>query len=125
MLLERRGTPRPGGQVDLDLTARTSAGLAYQLGSSLGTGSITVDTRRIDLGLDSLLVISENDLWPTVFVDYRGVIDTDGHAPASLSIPDLSPLVGTRIHTAFVTLNGLAPSWIRSISNAFSFSITP
>jgi len=123
-VLEGKGTPRPGGTVGFTLTATNDVGRQFHLGTSLGTGPIPIDTRQIDLSPDNLLLVTVNNYWPSVFSGYRGVIDSKGQAQAAIHIPNLPALIGTRIHTAFVTLDSAAPSGIRSISNTFSFSIT-
>ncbi|MBN2490580.1 MAG: SBBP repeat-containing protein [Planctomycetes bacterium] len=123
-LLEGTGSPRPGGAVVLNLWASDDAGLAYQVGTSQGTGPIRIDTRQIDLRGDALLLLSVSGAAPGVFSGYRAVIDSQGQAQAAIHIPDLPALIGTRLHTAFVTLDRQAPSGVKSISNTFSFSIT-
>ena len=123
-LLQGSGTPRLGGILNLTLTATGDVGLSYQVGSSLGTGPIPVDSRRLNLGPDDLLAVSVHGLWPTIFSGFRGLIDTKGQARATVHIPNIPSLIGIRLHTAFVTLDPAAPSGIRSISNTFSFSIT-
>ena len=110
------GAPRVGGTINLSLLATYDPGLSYQVGSSLGTGPIPIDTRQIDLSPDNLLVISTSNLWPWIFSGYQGVIDGKGRATASINIPNIPALIGTRIHTAFVTLDPPSPSGIRSIS---------
>jgi len=118
------GSTQPGSTVRLNLTATDDAGLGYQLGSSLGTGPIPIDTRHLDLSPDPLLLVSVNDYWPWIFQGYRGVFDAKGHAQAAIHLPNLTALIGLRLHSAFVTLHPSAPSGLRSISNAFSFTIT-
>jgi hypothetical protein len=121
-----KGVARPGSTVTLVLTAANDAGLPYQAGSSLGTGPMRLaDGRRIDLGPDSLLVVSVAGLWPWVFSGYRGILDSRGQATASIRVPASPALVGTRIHTAFVTLNPTARCGIKSISKAVLFTISP
>ena len=122
--LQGSGAPRPGGTVSLTLTATDGAALPYQFGSSLGTGPIKIDTRTINLSADNLLAASVTGLWPTVFSGYRGVIDNKGRAQASIHLPNIPALIGTRIHTAFVILDPAAPSGIKTISSTFSFTIT-
>jgi hypothetical protein len=122
--LTASGTPRPGGTITLNLQAIEVRGLPYQVGTSLGTGPIPIDQRRLDLSPDDLLVVSVSDLWPWIFQGYRGVIDSKGQAQASIHIPNVPALAGTWIHTAFVTLDPRAPSGIRSISKTESFTIT-
>jgi hypothetical protein len=118
------GTTRLGTTVGINLTAAGDAGLGYQAGSSLGTGPIRIVKRLIGLSPDALLSVSMSGLWPWIFSGYRGVLDQRGQAKAAVNIPSFLALVGTRIHTAFVTLDRQAPSGIKSISNTVSFTIT-
>jgi hypothetical protein len=92
--------------------------------SSLGTGPIPVDTRKLDLSPDDLFRASVTGLWPWIFSGYRGVIDAKGQAQAAIHIPNIQALIGVRIHTAFVTLSASVPSGVKSISSPFSFTIT-
>jgi hypothetical protein len=121
--LTASGLPRPGSTITLNLRANEVRGSPYQLGTSLGTGPIPIDTRRLDLSPDSLLLVAVNDYWPTVFSGYRGVLDGQGQAKAAVNIPNIPALIGIRLHTAFVTVDPKAPSGIKSISNTFSFVI--
>jgi beta-propeller repeat-containing protein len=123
-LLEGGGAPRPGGQVALSLTASDDAGLSYQIGSSLGTGPIPIDTRLLNLSPDTLLIVSVGGAIPAIFSNYSGILDSSGTGKAAIIIPNDSILVGIRIHSAFVTIKAGAPSNIGSISNTFSFAIT-
>ena len=118
------GSPRPGGTVDLFLSASGSAKLPYQLGSSLGTGPIPIGTRNLGLSPDALLVVTVFGYLPGIFSGYAGVIDAGGKAKAKINIPSIPALVGVRIHSAFVTLDPQAPFGIRDMSNTASFSIT-
>jgi len=122
-LLFGSGIPRPGGVIRFALNANDDAGLPCQVASSLGLGPIAVDTRKIDLSPEALLLVSVGGLLPSVFVGYPGVIDSEGQARASIHIPNIPALIGLRLHSAFVTLSPSAPSGIKSISNTFSFSI--
>ena len=108
----------------LTLRAYEDPGRVYQIGSSFGTGPVPIGPRRLCLDLDTLLVISTSEQWPGIFSSYRGMLDGQGQASASIRIPGSPALVGLRIHTAFITLGPAAPFGIRSISNTFSFTIT-
>ena len=119
------GSTRIAQTVTFDLTATDSAGLPYQVGSSLGTGPIPLGKRRIDLSADDLLLVSVSDIWPWIFVGYRGVIDSKGQAQAAIHIPDVKALIGLRIHTAFVTIDPPSPWGIRSISDTETIVIAP
>jgi hypothetical protein len=117
------GTGRIGTAVTLSVQANDDPGFAYQVGTSLGTGPIPIDTRSLNLSPDGLLFVSTSGFWPGIFSGYRGVIDAQGQAQATINIPNVTALIGTRLHTAFVSLDPAAPSGIRSISNADSFTI--
>jgi len=121
--LSGTGTPRPGGVIRFALTANDDAGLPYQVASSLGLGPIAVDTRKIDLSPDALLLVSVGGLLPSVFAGYPGVVDANGQAKAAIHVPNIPALIGLRLHSAFVTLSPAAPSGIKSISNTFSLSV--
>jgi hypothetical protein len=118
------GATRPGSAVTLHLVATNSAGLPYQLGTALGTGPIWIGSRRLDLSSDGLLVVSVQGLWPQVFLAYRGILDAQGRTQAAVQIPNHAALIGIRLHSAFVTFDAAAPGGIRSISGAYSFTIT-
>ena len=118
------GTGRIGSTMTLSLHASDSPGLSYQVGSSLGTGPIPIGNRQIALSADDLLVVTVGDLWPWFFSGYRGVLDAQGDAQASIHIPNVQALIGIPIHSAFVTLDPAAPWGIRSISDTESFMIT-
>lgn len=121
--LSGSGTGAPGTAVDLKLSLPADAGLAYQLGSSLGAGPIPIDSRSLPLSPDALLFLSVSGFLPATFQSYAGVLDAKGESTAKLAIPNNSALKGIRIHTAFVTLKATAPSGVQSISNAFIFTI--
>ena len=119
------GTPRPGGVMSYKLSAVFDAGRPYQVGSSLGTGPIPLGGLSLGLSLDNLLVVSLAGALPGIFQGYSGVIDSSGQAAAAIRIPPFPALVGTTIHSAFLTVNPAAPQGIRSISNTESFQIVP
>ena len=116
------GTPRPGGRVTFGILDDPST--RFQLGSALSKGPVQIGKRQLGLGPDGLMVISVSGLWPWVFVGYQGLTDSKGQALAAIHLPNNPALIGTRIHTAFVTLDPTAPSGIKSISNTESFTIT-
>lgn len=122
-LLSARGTPTPGGRIDFDLLSTPDPGLVYQLGSSLGNGPIPVDTRKLELSADPLLVLSVGGFLPAVFVSYAGTLDATGMAKARIDIPPIPALKGVRIYSAYVTLKASAPSGVANISNTFMFAI--
>ena len=104
------GKHNPGGTVTLDLSAPSDGGLSYQIGSSLGTGPIPIDSRQLGLSSDAILMASVNGWLPTIFKDYAGVLDAAGKGKGTLNIPNIPALIGIKIHSAFVTLSSSAPS---------------
>jgi hypothetical protein len=118
------GQTNPGGSVDLALSAPADAGLPYQCATSLGLGPIPIGSRSLNLTADALMVMSIGGALPSVFVNYVGTLDTSGQGKAKINIPPFTVLIGTRLHTAFVTLDSMAPQGIKSISPTFSFSVT-
>ncbi len=122
-LITATGAPRPGGKVVLSLTSLNDAGLPFQLGSSLGTGPIPIDSRRLNLSPDSLLIVTVNNYWPSIFSGFRGMFDAKGLAGAAIHVPNITALIGIRINTAFVSLDPAAPSGIRTVSSTYSFTI--
>lgn len=116
------GTGRIGSTVVLDLRAPADVGLRYQAATSLGRGPTPIGSRSIFLTVDPLFVASVRGVLPTVFVAYAGTITAAGRATAGLAIPPVAALVGTNLHTAFVTL---AASGVRSVSNTWSVQVQP
>jgi len=106
------------------LTAPNEAGKPYLCATSLGTGPIPIDTRNVCLTADAVLFLSVSGLAPTVFSSYAGTLSATGTGGASLNIPKVAALVGIDISTAFVTIDGTAPSGIGSISDTDTFKIT-
>ena len=114
--LANEGGGTPGATVHLRLVAGDSIGLPLQVGASFGPGPIAIDTRKLHLSPDALLWLSVNGTAPEVFQGFAGRIDDRGTAAAALAIPAVPALKGIPLHLAFVTLDGAAPSGIRSIS---------
>ena len=117
------GSPRIGRTMNLNLTAFSDANLPYHVGSSLSMGPIQIDNRLLNLSPDVLFVLSIQGLFPTIFSNYIGIINNSGQGTAAINIPNTPLLIGIRIHSAFVTISGIQPSGIRSISNSYVFTI--
>jgi len=114
---------RPGDTVNLGLKSPQDAGLPYLVGTSLGTGPIPIDTRKLYLTPDDLLVITVNGYLPMIFKRYAGFLSATGQGVADIAIPNDPALVGVDLNSAFITLKASAPSGIQSISNTHSFII--
>ena len=117
------GTGARGTTYNFSLLSASEPKLNYGMGSSFGNGPIPLDTRKLGLSVDDLLLVSTSGLLPSVFANYSGILDTSGRASASLVIPNIAALKGLKIYTAFVTLKASSPSGISSISNTTDFTI--
>ena len=117
------GSGAPGTAINFILFSPADGGLPYQVGTSLGNGPIPIDTRKLELSPDNLLVASTSGSLPTVFQNYGGLLDSGGNGAAALNIPNIPQLKGLRIYTAFLTLKPSAPSGISNISTSFVFTI--
>ncbi len=122
-ILRGSGTGAPGSTITFGLDAPTSAGLPYQMASSLGTGPIPIGMRSLRLTIDPLFTGSIGGSLPQIFVNYAGVIGASGRAGASLNIPPFQFLKGNTIHTAFVTFDAQSPLGIKAISSTYTFAI--
>lgn len=121
--LSASGLPRPGHVMSFVLLAAGDVGRRYQIGSSLSSGPTQVDTVTLGLKPDALFALSLSGELPGVFRRFSGTIDGNGQATAAIGIPQLAALVGTTIHTAFVTVDFVSPLGTRSVSNTESFRI--
>ncbi len=117
------GPARPGTTISFVLNAPNQPGRSYQLGSSLGNGPIPIDSRRLGLSVDSLLIASTGGTLPSVFAGYAGVLSARGRGGAALHLPPLPALVGLTIYNAFVTLDAQAPSGVGLVSNTWPFMV--
>jgi hypothetical protein len=110
---------------DLRFSAPGASGSTYLAGSSFGsTPGIRIDNRVLPLNPDPLLQATLGGL-PPFLSGYAGVLDQDGIAAGRLSFVGLPQLAGLRFFTAFVVLDPMAPSGIRTISNSHEVLIQP
>jgi hypothetical protein len=116
-------SPRPGQKVTLTLTTEGNGNIPYQTASSLGTGPIEIDTRRIGLSVDPVFMSSVSGVHTTVFSGFAGKMRATGRATATIQLPKAPSLVGLTILSAFVTFGSQSPSGIRSISKTRSFQV--
>lgn len=122
--LSADGSPRPGGSVGLSLVQPSRAGRSYQLAAALSrvNGIAVSGVGVIPLDPDMLLFLSISPYLPTVFADFRGLLDARGAAHATLRVPAEPLLIGARIHLAAVTVG---TSGIDYISNGVTVTIQP
>ena len=117
------GSAQIGNSLGLVLYSPSAATKPYYAGCSFGTGPIPIDTRKIDLSPDILLVLSTSGLLPTVFPGFNGFLDATGNGVAKIVLPNSVAIVGLKIHNAFLTADAAAPSGILTMSNTCAFTI--
>ncbi|MBN2489818.1 MAG: hypothetical protein JXQ29_03090 [Planctomycetes bacterium] len=123
--LKSLAAPRLGTAFPLDISALADAGKSYVLGLSM-TGiqpGIALQNRFLPLVPDSLFFVTVQNLVPSLFRGFQGVLDGSGMARASLVIPNAPALVNLALHAAFVTWTGTAG--LSTISNPLTFTIAP
>ncbi len=108
--------PAIGTVVPLLLRAPMQGGKPYLAATSNDLGPIPIGSRHLALGFDGLFVASITGAAPAVFVGYLGMLDPAGAASAALVLPDVAALRGLRLNTAFLVLDGQAPSGVAAIS---------
>jgi len=121
--LSASGSTSPGKRIDLTLDTGYPAAMSYQFGTSLGSGPLWIDTRRVAISNDDLLRISIAGFWPDTFAGYSGVTDAHGRATTSIHVPKAVLLIGTRFYTAGFVLDPTSVSGIRSVSNVLTLTI--
>ena len=95
---------RPGSTIQLELRVPGRAGDAYQMAVSMATSPMLQDPKTgliIPLAVDPLLLASVQPC--PLFHNFSGVLDAQGLAQASATVPKDPRLVGFVFYAAFVT----------------------
>ena len=105
------GIANNGSTVNLTFRLRPDANLGYIAGISLGNGPTPLpDSRILPLSI------------PVVILSI-GLLDANGDARATLSIPANPGLAGLTVYIAYVTLDPLASLGVRTISNELAVTV--
>jgi len=120
LLPQPAALPRIGSNYDLDLS--TPSPTVPWLGlAALGNVGFSLGTRAIPVSPDFLAV----GTFANATFGFVGATDPVGKAVVSILLPPLPAIVGLRIFTSTVTLDGTQPFGIGHISNEHSFVIQP
>lgn len=112
------GVAGPMSTKTLRFSDPASPGMPYLAACALGsTPGIPIDTRIVPLNADPLLSVTIGGL-PPLMTGFVGVLDADGIAAGGITFPGLPHLVGFRFVVAGLVLDPVAPSGIRTITNA-------
>jgi hypothetical protein len=107
-------TPKIGTTYQMQLRAAQPQGTLFVCAASFGAAGIPIDTRKIPLSVDALLLMSFSA--PGLF-SFVGMLDGQGNGAPSIHLPNDPSLVGLSLHVAGMTFVGTAPSGIANISN--------
>lgn len=124
IILGASGSFTPGSKVSYQLNAPSAINLPYQVALSFSDvgGIVIPGMRRIDLRPDALFFTSL--LVPgKPFEKFRGTLDANGNAIATLHLPALAQLKGTTICAAFVTLRAASPGGVYNNSATTIFQV--
>jgi len=122
------GTGKPGSTVQVSVASRKAAdaGKAYRLVASFGytNGIKFANGEYLDLNLDILFFLTANNLLPTVFQNFAGVLDSCGEASAAVQIPGgLPPGLGIPIYVSGIVIDPFAPGGVSTVANTHWFVI--
>jgi len=115
--LSMTALPSIGTPVPLVLNAPGDGNKAYVMAASLGATGIPIGGRTIPLSLDPLFLLTVQNLVPSVFQRYQGVLNAAGSATATLAVPAIAGLRGITLHHAFVVIDPARPNGLGTISN--------
>ena len=123
VLVEQTGSvPKIGTTYTMQLRAPQPQNTVYVCAASLSNTGIPIDTRKIPLAVDGLLLISLTS--PGVF-NFVGLLDGNGDGFPNIVIPNDPSLVGAAMFIGGMTFVPTAPSSIGNISNDHHIVIQP
>ncbi|MHC4512065.1 MAG: aryl-sulfate sulfotransferase [Planctomycetota bacterium] len=108
---------KPGASVHFSLRASNHPGLGYLVGTSVTPGLLQIDHRFVRMGWDPFLAASIWSTPPKVFQNYAGFLDAKGRGSATLAVPNMPTVVGTKAYTTFLVKDPKARSTLGMISN--------
>jgi hypothetical protein len=114
-------SPRIGTSYALELDSTTPIVPYIGMLSGGNAGFPLGDGREIPLSLDGLLTSSIG----APALGFAGLTDAAGDVATALPIPAIPSIVGVRLYTSFVTIDGVSALGIGNISNEHGFVIQP
>jgi hypothetical protein len=121
--LSMTALPQTGSVLPFALDAPGDGGKPYALAASFGNTGLKIGGRTIPLSLDTMLLLTVQNLLPGIFQKYQGTLSAGGTASASLVIPATAALKGVTLHHAFVVIDPAKPAGIGTISNGLAVTL--
>ncbi|MCA8968619.1 MAG: aryl-sulfate sulfotransferase [Planctomycetes bacterium] len=112
-----------GETATFSLNAQAEVGKFYLMLTSATAGLQPIDSRFMRMAWDDVALMSATAVAPTIFVNYFGTIDAQGHATAQLALPPLPALKGATLYNSFLVLDFSAPTNLSLISNSVTVHI--
>lgn len=113
------GVPRIGNTITLTCRFPGDALLGYAIGGSMnlttGTMQVPGTNKWVPLEGDDFFNFVATNFWH--FQNFGGLLDANGQTIASINIPRVAELVGTRWYFSFVTLDNTQTGALKTISN--------
>ena len=110
---------------DSNLAFQACPAWGFQAGLSCSSFGAFDDTRVIPINTDSLFYDFLNGDHDPIFTDFASTLDGSGRAFIHANIPNDPQLIGVVICVTVVSLDSMAQSGIRSITNAAAAMILP
>lgn len=121
VLLNDAASPTPTPGSEMKMVMRGWANAPYIAASAFGNGGFVLSkVARFPLSPDVLFGVTAQNLLPTVFKQFQGVLDGSGDGALSIKIPGITALKGLTVFTAFLTYR---QSQILNVSNDYQFTI--
>jgi hypothetical protein len=111
LIVDTTGGTRPGTKVPVILSFphNTAPGASYFLACSLALRpGIPVGGERLDLAPDPLFYASAQNMLPTVFQNFRGILNSAGQTTAVVNLPPVLALDGLRVFCGGLAIIGSA-----------------
>jgi len=122
------GTPVPGGTVTVDVMPgkASDAGKSYALAMSLSTHPDAVGSfpngEFMNLAADPLFFVTAANALPSIFVDFRGVLDSAARAQAQINIPSTIPsTLDLPLHVGGIVIDPAAPGGVSTVLTSVTF----
>ncbi len=127
-ILEVEGNPHLGNTINLNMFYRRHASVPYVLAFAFNTspGIDLGDGRFVPLNDDLLFQATFDPLIAPAYglLNSYGVMNNNGKATATLTIPNQTNLVGLTVYTAFGLINDSAPYPYNVINYSYAVPIT-